>query len=345
MGLKYAKKRKKNRNSTKSRKILRAKNLKPLIIILAACLAVVAVAVIWGNALGRRADSYEASKNNGEWVLDEDDATPPPQNVPITLSSPLTPAQTFWDVKTYDGRGCDGVTLNVYSDGAPNYYSDVGIAANLSDSDMYSLPKKVKSMHENGYRVTCVFYIDSLSSVPAGSDSAVQSYKRGIELALIEEFALSGADEILLVGCPITVDGADGGNQRTFDFLRELGTRLSAEQYSATAPAIGVALSIEVINGIYWGNTAAATVLSQCDFLAMDMRNADEYPLFGGSTFDYVPVQSEDEDDATSPLNDMLKRFSYAYQQYPLRLMFTDEQRAEIVEALSHGFFNISVIK
>ncbi|MBQ9162947.1 MAG: hypothetical protein IJX74_06695 [Clostridia bacterium] len=344
LNFKPAKTRRMRRQSTKIRKVVRARNLKPVIVISCACLAVVTVAVIWCSLLGRQADKYAEMQSEGRWTLGEDDVTPQPSSVPVTLSSPLSPSQTVWDIKAYGDIAAEGVTLDVYSDGKPNYYSDVGLAAGLSDSDMYSLPKKVAAMHSESIRVTCTFYITSLAATPAGADAAVQSYRRGVELALLEEFALSGMDEILLLGCPVSVDNADGGNTRTIEFLRELTQRLSISDPDSP-PAVGVALPIEMIDGIYHGDTSAATILAYCDFIAMDMQNSEDYPLYGGSDLDYEQGADTEDGENFSPLSDMLSRFAYAYQKYPLRLLFNSEQTSSITTAISHGFYNISVIK
>ncbi|MBE6693651.1 MAG: hypothetical protein E7589_02665 [Ruminococcaceae bacterium] len=344
LNFKPSKKRRVRRQSTKSRKVVKARNLKPIIAISCACLAVVAVAVIWGSVLGERADKYAEMQSEGRWTLGEDDVAPLPSGVPVTLSSPLSPSQTVWDIKSYGDRAAGGVTLDVYSDGTPNYYSDVGIAAGLSNSDMYSLSKKVAAMHSESIRVTCTFYVTSLAATPAGVDAAVQSYRRGIELAMLEEFALSGMDEILLLGCPVDTDNTDGGNTRTIEFLRELTQRLSTADPDSP-PTVGVALPIEMIDGIYHGDTSAATILAYCDFIAMDMQNSEDYPLYGGSDLDYEQGADTDDGENFSPLSDMLSRFTYAYQKYQLRLLFNSEQTSGITTAISHGFYNISVIK
>lgn len=345
-GLKFktAKQRRVHRKSTKSRRVVRARNLKPLIAILSAAAVVITAAVIWGTALGKRADEYESMKANGEWTLPPVDSSTSPSDLPTTISAPLSPSQTVWDLTSYGDSSCDGATLNVYSDGKTNYYSDVGLAAGLGDEDMYSLPKKVEHLHSESVRATCVFYVTSLAPVENQS-AALKSYLRDTELALITEFAQSGADEILLVGCPVGLDTADGQTALTMEFLRELNARLE-KALGDNTPDVGVALPIEIINATYSGDTTAAQILSQCDFLAMDMRNPDEYTLFGGSDLDYDPQGTEDESaEGSSPLSDMLSRFSYVYRQYPIRLIFGEDQREGTNKALSHGFLNIAVIE
>lgn len=345
-GLKFktAKQRRVHRKSTKSRRVVRARNLKPLIAILSAAAVVIVAAVVWGTVLGERADEYESMKAEGQWTLPPSDSSNSPSAISETLSAPLSPSQTVWDLTSYGDESCSGATLTVYAEGKTHYYSDVGLAAGLGDKDMYSLPKKVEHLHSESKRVTCIFHVASLTPAEDGS-AALSAYLRGTELALIEEFAQSGADEILLVGCPVSLDATDGKTTRTMDFLRELNTRLTTS-LGDKVPAVGVALPIEIINAIYTGDTSAAQILSQCDFLTMDMQNPDEYPLFGGSDLDYDPQETEEEaTEDSSPISDMLKRFSYVYRQYPMRLMFNEDQRSEITKAISHGFLNISVVE
>ena len=347
MKIKY-KRRRASRRSTKQRQVIKPRaNIKRIITIASAAVLVIVIAVVCGILLGREADRYASEREEGIWTLSEnDDVIKLPSNVPTMLASPLEPSESAGNIASYHKRRPTGATLLLKdADGNILYESLVANEAGIDTSAAPSLPDNVARLHRAGLYTVGVFYVSSLYSA-TGTDSAIESYRRGLELAMLEEYALSGTDEILLIGCPIEV-GKDDFNKRTVDFLSELRTRLQ-DVLGDNAPRIGVNVSPEFMNNTYSGDTTAAILLNYCDYLSLDLRDPTEYPLYGGSDLDYEEHRAENDLDLVADggeLGAFLRRFTYAYQRYSLRLVFGEEQRSDVIDALSHGFDNIIVIK
>lgn len=347
MKIKY-KRRRASRRSTKQRQVIKPRaDIKRIVIIASAVVSVIAIAVVCGILLGREADRYASEREAGIWTLAENDDVPRlPSDVPTMLASPLEPSESAGNIASYNKRRPTGATLLLKdADGNILYDSLVASEAGIDTSDASSLPDNVARLHRAGLYTVGVFYVSSLHYA-SGNVSAIESYRRGLELAMLEEYAMSGTDEILLMGCPIEV-GNDDFNKRTVDFLSELRTRLQ-DVLGDGAPRVGVNVSPKLMDNTYYGDTTAAILLNYCDYLSLDLQDSAEYPLYGGSDLDYAEHRADEDFDLTADggeLGAFLRRFTYAYKRYSLRLVFGEEQKSDVIDALSHGFDNIIVIK
>ena len=203
---------------------------------------------------------------------------------------------------------------------------------------MPSLKTDVDRVAKRELNVTCAFIVTCFDA----ENTATHTYLRGLEIALLREYAESGMDDILLLGLPA---GSDEEDARSMEFLRDLRETLSD---LPEPPAIGVALGLHTLTTKdhvipplpetelstedetstvppvriptdeiphYVGDVTPARLLSVCDYLAVDLR---------ALTMEEVDV--------------VLPHLPYAYTRYSLRLLVDKNTPAIAEEILSHGF-------
>ncbi len=299
------------RSSTKKGNILRRPaHLGKILCGVAVALAVVALALVWGSYLKAESDAYREATERGEWTLDAEIAPPHPTSVPNSHALAIKPEGNVGDILITGSH--DGVimTLSV-GDGTLPYTSGIGSSAGLTVApEAVPLSQDVARVKNRGLRVTCAFAVTCLSA----EDSATRTYLRGLELALLREYAAAGMDDLILLGLPA---GSDEADRLTMEFLNELRALLSD---LPAPPAIGVALPPVCFRAheVYAGNVSPARMLSACDYIAMDLR-----------------AMTAEEVSA------LLPEINYAYVRYSLRLL-TDKNTPAIAEdAISHGFTRV----
>lgn len=303
--------------------------------IVAVCLgivAVIALALIWGAYLKAESDAYRAGIERGEWTLNEQIAIPHPVSVPDIRSISIKPEGNVGDILIAGDHKGVIMTLND-GDGGLLYDSTVGWQAGLRiREDAVSLAHDVERVQKRDLHVTCAFTVTCFSTV----DPVTHTYLRGLELALLREFAQAGMDDILLFGLPA---GNDQKDQLAIGFLQDLRSLLAD---LSIPPAIGVALPLDhfatddsyepiadlsedaeagIPEGtapLYAGNITPSRILQNCDYLAMDLRDKH---------MDTVAA--------------ILPHVRYTYVRHALRLL-VDMNDAETVQILqSHGFERI----
>ena len=286
---------------------------------------VIVAALLLGSFLKARSDAYRQDKEEGNWTLDEQIATPTPVTVPNIRGKQIAPGESVSGIKH------EGVILPLYGgDGSLLFTSSVAERAGLPvTAEPASLPSEVSRLQDRDLNVTVTFDITSVSE----SDPATAAYLRGLELALLREYAEAGMDDLLLTGLPA---GSDANDRKTVDFLTDLRTLLSD---LSSPPAVGVALPVtafatddtytppidpedDEMAGIpkgeaplYAGNITPARIRNACDYLAMDLR---------GHTADEVA--------------DILPHIRYVYVRHSLRLLLDRASSETVDDVLSHGF-------
>ncbi len=317
------------RNSTKQRAVLRPPaHLGRIIAIAVAVIAVILLALGCGVYLKARSDAHRQAVEEGNWMLDE--SVPPyrPVTVPAIRAVAIRPEGNTGDILIGGLHG--GVILPLQdADGTLLYESDVATSAHLAMSQApVDLTADVARVAKRGLNVTCVYQVTCFDT----PNSAERTYRRGLDLALLREYAESGMHDLLILGLPAGNDSAD---RLTVEFLQDLYILLTE---LPKRPAIGVALppsafasddtatpadpKADELAGlpagttqIYGGNITPARILNQCDYLAMDLR---------GETPEGVAS--------------VLPHIRYAYVRYSLRLLLNKETPDAVEDALSHGF-------
>ena len=325
-----------NRNSTKRRWIARPlKHPFRLLFSVVGCLAVIVTAVVWGNILQRKSEQYRADREAGRWQVDAEvsaDSLPVVRDVPAVKAWPLEPQDGLNDF--YSGRYSAATLWLCRDDKSLPYESEVGTAAGYTCGDG-PLSRETKKLHNNNLRAVGVFTVHSLST-PSDS-TALTYYRMQTELAILEEYAAAGLDELLLVGLPTDTDSIE----TSLEFVREVRKRLPDEN----APLLGIGASPALMATAMDGSALPAYCLTVCDFLALDLTDPSLYSQYAGEpditlpeTGDETPDANTDSPTFTSELSRLLYHYRYPYVRYNLRLLFTDEQKALAEEAADYGF-------
>ncbi len=301
------------RSATKKRFSLRPpKHPGYIAAVVLAVVAVITLALVWGSHLKAKSDAYRTDKEADRWLLDAETATPlMPVSVPEAHLLEIKPEGNVGDILIQNSH--DGVILPL-SDamGTLSYRSAVGETAGRTVGTV-ALPEDVARVKRRGLRVSGVYTVTCF----AAETAAEFIYLRGVELAILREFAESGIDDILILGLPAE-------DTRTPDFLLDLKSSLADME---KAPAIGAAITLDTLSAgmtdadgqiIYAGDPAAARLRRGCDYLALDLRAATPEGLVK-----------------------LLPRLQYAYVRHTLRLMVDKDVPAAADALLSHGFVRV----
>ena len=292
----------------------------------------VAAALALGTHLKARSDAHRAEVEKGQWTL-EDTVTPlHPVALPDIRAISISPEGNVGDILIAGDHG--GIILPLQdSKGRLPYSSEVAAAAHMPmASSPVSLPADVARIQKRDLRVTCSFTLTWTEETAP----ALRAYQRGLELALLREYAEAGMYDLLLLGLPA---GSHEADRVTVEFLSELRTLLADLE---SPPAVGVALppaafttdatytppmdpSADMDAGIpagtaplYAGSITPARIRNACDYLAMDLRD---------KTSDEVAA--------------ILPHIRYAYARHSLRLLVDKSDSPTLTDVLSHGFERI----
>lgn len=309
------------RHSTKRRPVFRPPaHPGRLIAIILATIAVITLALVWGNALKRQSDAHRAAEESDQWTLPPDEAEDKNTSVPAILAYEIKPEGNVGDIVI--SRSHDGVILPLRdADGGLNYRSETATTAGISlPSGAPSLSEDVARVSRRDLRVGGVFHVTCFDA----KNLSVQTYLRGLELALLCEYASSGIDDILLVNLPC---GDDERDALTVAFLEDLRALLNTLQ---NPPAIGVAVSLSAIEGetdengdpLYAGDISPSRIARVSDYLALDLR-----------------------DQSTEEIGRILPRLSYAYQRHSLRMMVDKNHPSAAEKLTQHGFTRVFEMK
>lgn len=285
------------------------------------CIAVAAVALIWGSALKRQSDAYLAASEADIWTVSADSASRTAE-VPDFRGGSISPGG---DVPSVPGDASGVViTLSEDSNGQLGYAFSTASAAGLSVSDGAPTPEaEISRLHREGLRVLGFFSVQCLNDAYR-SDPSAEALRRGVELSLLTSAAQAGIDELLLLDVPYGDDDADG---RTLEFLNDLnrltadcgtllGVALPANAFvrveGETTPNAYALDEDELNTAQYTGWRTPGRMLSACDFLALDARLSD-----------------------TDSVGELLRGFRYAYERYALRLLLADSASSALAD--SHG--------
>lgn len=320
------------RSSTKKGFVLRRPaHIGRIVAVALAVVAVIALALVWGAHLKKESDAYREALEMGAWTIDPEMTVPHPVPVPDIRAVSIQPEGNVGDILIAGDHG--GIILNLTAaDGTLPYASSVAVTAGLPvAAEAVSLADDVARVQKRGLNVTCTFTITCYEA----EDTATCTYLRGLELALLREYAEAGMNDLLLFGLPA---GNEISDACTVDFLTELrrlladlpnppaiGVALLPEHYSTDSSYIPTNPAADALAGIpegttplYAGNITPAHILNACDYLAMDLRTL---------TTDEVAA--------------ILPHIRYAYVRYALRLLTNQHIPTATDEALSHGFERI----
>ena len=287
-----------------------------LVAIIVATVAVIVLALVWGNALKRQSDALRAAEAADQWTLPPEEAQDQSSFVPAIRAYEIKPEGNVGDIVISGSHG--GVILPLRgADGSLSYRSETASAAGISiPAGAPLLADDVARVSRRELRVSGVFHVTCFDA----DDLSTRTYLRGLELALLCEYASSGIDDILLVNLPC---GDDERDALTVAFLEELQDLLNTLQSS---PAIGVSVPLSAIAGetdengtpLYAGDMTPSRIARVSDYLALDLRYK-----------------------STEEIGLLLPRLTYAYQRHSLRMMVDKNSATATDELLKHGFTRV----
>ncbi len=287
-----------------------------------AVIVVVVGALVWGNALKTKSDAYRADKEAGRWTLPPESVAHSPTARPDCRLLEIRPLGDVGPIVIAGSH--DGVLLPLRdAAGALYYASDTATEAGLVIPAAEALLEDVERLHKRPLLATGFYHVTCFSD----SGTAAEIYRRGLDLALLYEYAASGIDELLLLGLPT---GTDEHDAQAVAFLEELRELLST---LPSPPAVGVALPLSAFEStdagdetdevpVYAGEISPGRIGRACDYLALDLRS-----------------MTAEETDA------LLPRLAYVYQRYGLRLLVNRDESGIAEELMAHGFVRIYEMK
>ena len=310
----------------------RPAHLGVVIVTAVAVLAVVILALLCGSYLKEKSDAYREAVSNREWSVGEPAEPLKPMTVPDIRAISIQPGGNVGDILIAGKHG--GVILPLGSIRQTLCYpSEVGARAQIPvETESPELSDDVKRIQNRDLNVTCTFTLTCFSE----QDASMAAYVRGLELAVLHEYARAGMNDLLLFGLPWGTKDADAD---AVTFLQELRTLLSD---LPDPPAIGVALPLSAfqtddtytssadpemdeIAGIpedtlplYAGNMTPGRILLGCDYLALDLGS----------------IESAD-------IEAVLPHIRYAYVRYSLRILLPMRASAATSNVLERGFERI----
>ncbi len=306
------------RRSTKKRMLFRPPSHPGRwIAVMVSAVAIVVLALVWGNHLKAQSDAHRAEMEAGRWTLPPETSLDRPVSLPDCHVIEIRPEENVGPIVVSGSH--DGVLLPLRDQAGMLYYrSQTAAEAGLSiPADAINLSEDVDRLDKRPLRSVGIYHVTGFST----ADASLQTYRRGLDLALLSEYAASGIDELLLIGLPV---GTDARDAQTVAFLEELNRLLAS---LPNPPAVGVALPLSAFasddegddeNAVYAGEMSPGRIGLVCDYLALDLRD-----------------MTADQIDA------LLPRVGYVYQRHGLRMLVNREVPAIAADLQSHGFLRV----
>lgn len=285
-----------------------------VVAIVAIALLSVVVSVAVGLALGSKADGVEVKK---EYELKQYEYSSGNKTVKPVNAYAYSLGK---DPKSYTSVGITDLSVCLrYSDGTLAYTSLIGVDMPEDDSD--TLGRHVDYVHQNGGRVCAYFYVNSFDEKNVHMKDLLAAY----EIALVNEAARCGVDDIMLVG--INVD------EESIDFVESFIARAAI---AAEDALLGVLVSPETVKLLEDGTYLAARVRSVCDFIALDLRALSP---------DADKTAASLEENEKSELEVLLDEMEYYVSSYKMRIVLS-KNNSELYDGLvSLGVNNIQIIE
>ena len=209
-----------------------------------------------------------------------------------------------------------------HEDGSLDHASFVASALGFdATDDEYSVQRTVSRIHDEGGRACGYFYVSAFDE----QNAALRDVYIAYELALLEEMASSGIDEILLMG--IDVDEQNIGEVEEF---------LAKASLASPSTAIGVCISLDTLRLTDDEIYLAARMKNACDFLALDLCHL--------TTKDGESGVDENGEPTASLLESIIGQNEYYIRSYRTRLVFSREQSQIYRSAAALGVVDFQIV-
>lgn len=270
-----------------------------------------AISIPLGIALGRRADEVDEIPR---LELGFDDYYSGDKTVRAVDARAY---QLGFGVSPYVSIGVDELSLCLRdADGFIAYNSQITVSFGEEiRKGSRDLSAEVSSIHKGGAYLCAYVYVDSFNI----EDEYLRGIHKAYEIAIINEAARAGVDEIMLVGLEPDAENID-----------EMLRFISDAAYAAEKSPLGVLLSREMLEGLAENDHTAARIRSVCDFVALDMRDLDENADRGGEE---------------SLLYKTLSEMEHYIGSYKLRVVFSEKNEALRDAAVKFGVESVQIIE
>lgn len=209
-----------------------------------------------------------------------------------------------------------------HRDGTVDYSLDIADKYNSDKSGSHSFESLCSNASKAGARVCAYVYIRSFECENEYEREIMKAY----EIALINELALYGADDILLLGISVTDEN-----------IAEVEAFVARAATAAENAPLGVALSLDIIALAKEESYLAARVRSSCDYLALDLTHLT---VSDGESLG----ADEDGNPIPSLLEEILTEYRYYIKSYPMRILFSRSESKLYIPALELGVNNLQII-
>lgn len=271
-----------------------ARRVRTVVAAIAGGVAVIAVALVWGNILKARSDDYRARHPEVSWTLDAETATPAVPPAPAGDAAAMSPGGAV--PRAYDTALLSLGTVTGRTDYDSVVLREAGVPL---PEEVSSLAGDVSLIHAWGLTAAGLFEVSALDE----EDPALAAYRRGLELARLTECASAGLDEIMLLGLP-TGDAARDTAAAAFvnDLKRSLSELSDPPEITVILPPQDFARRDADGTWSYDRCLTPGRLLTACDYLAVDLTSVS-----AGAVESY------------------LQGMQYPYVRYSLRLLIHGE--------------------
>ncbi|MBQ8409558.1 MAG: hypothetical protein IJY39_11925 [Clostridia bacterium] len=311
---KYARRTSLNKRDTRLRPVILA-----VLVFLLLCF-VVSVAV--GLSLGRRAKEIEGNRTFDLSIESYHSGSKEVKAVDAYVYN------FGADARTYIMRGVTDLSVCLRgTDGNLAYVSDVGVLNGFCTiSEDASLSEQIEYIHSCGGYVCAYFYVKSFET----EDDALRELYKSYEIALVQEAARCGADDIMLVGLNVNDSS-----------IAEITAYVSRMAEAAEAATLGVLLPPEIFRMTEEGIYFASVIREACDYVALDLRCLS-------SDADKASETLEDEDQSEKPVCElelMLENMEYYIRSYSMRVVLSKDNAVLYDSAKEYGVTSIQIIE
>ena len=275
------------------------------------------VSVGVGIALGNRADKIADSPKFDFERVDYDSNGKTVSTVEAYHFPKGASPYDYVNQKIYDLSVCVS-----HKDGTLDYKLDAVSDFPLRENGEYSFAYLCENAKDAGARICAYVYITAFDT----EDEYEREIIKAFEIALVNEIAASGADDILLLGLEPDVGSID-----------EIENFIAKAALASGETPLGVAVSDEALSLMSEGVYIAARMRSACDYLALDLR---ELTVSDGESI------GKDEDGNPNPsrLESLLEKNKYYIKSYPMRIIFSQENFRIYHSALSLGVTDLQIV-
>lgn len=266
----------------------------------------VVLSVSAGLALGRFADGYQADSQSGQALVK--DYYSGDKTVKVVNAHEYS-----WGLGTgyYISIGITDFSVCIRDeDGYITYHSEVAASLSGSNDGMGSRnpADAVAAIKNDGGYVCTYFYSTAFDEADTYKREVLKAY----EIALINEAAESGVDDILIIGLEPTEENVDEMERFVSDLSKASGNS-----------ALGVLASADDVKLTDGGVYIVPRLRAVCDFVALDVRGLR----------------------TKSGLYDFIDEMEYYISSGDMRLVFSTENSSLAKNAVDYGANSVQVVE